>query len=340
MKNIKNNRGFTIVEVTVVVLIIGILASVIVVGYGAWRKNVITGVVKSDLTQAVAAMESHRNFNNGYPETIPRSFVASEYITVTGGGSASGKSFCINASSIESPDIVFNVTHENKTPQPGTCVLKNDQSPTETIFVANGTWTKPSGAKKVDVLVIGGGGNGGPCGGAGGGVRTATIDASTVPETVTVSVATAGSGASSSFGALVVAGGGQAGAGCSAVGGSGGGTSSVYGNGANGGNAGEAGITGGGGWGGTFHLAGADGAIGTYGGGGGGGGSFEFCSMAGKGASVGGSDGITGCTSDGRGGGGGDGGGYGGGGGGNGEGSLDPPGNGAPGVVKVTVSYN
>jgi hypothetical protein len=78
------------------------------------------------------------------------------------------------------------------------------------IFTTNGTWTKPTGAKVVEVYCIGGGGGGGsgcssPSGigagggaGGGGGARTfVTIDAGFLGETETVLVATGVAGGAS-----------------------------------------------------------------------------------------------------------------------------------------------
>ncbi len=62
--------GFTIVELVVVISVIGILASMTVVGYGAWQKNLAYDVVQSDLLQARAALEAHNNFKNSYPHNL------------------------------------------------------------------------------------------------------------------------------------------------------------------------------------------------------------------------------------------------------------------------------
>ena len=105
------------------------------------------------------------------------------------------------------------------------------------VFTSNGTWTKPDGAKVVEVFAIGGGGGGGKGksgaegtkrnGGGGGGTGGAVIgqfDATGLTSTVAVTVGTGGAGATtdgafaaggnggnSSFGSYVQAGGGNGG---------------------------------------------------------------------------------------------------------------------------------
>lgn len=123
------------------------------------------------------------------------------------------------------------------------------------VFTTSGTWTKPSGAKSVNILCIGGGGGGGSGrrattasgtvivggggGAAGGGWTNRTVSASLLGTTETVTVGTGGAGGaaqttndsngnsgtlggSSSFGTWIFAAGGVQGSGGNNVGGSGG----------------------------------------------------------------------------------------------------------------------
>ncbi len=64
----KHHAAFTIVELAVVILIIGILASVGYFGFNSWRERVAKSELTSDLNGVYAAMESARNWGSGYPD--------------------------------------------------------------------------------------------------------------------------------------------------------------------------------------------------------------------------------------------------------------------------------
>jgi hypothetical protein len=129
----------------------------------------------------------------------------------------------------------------------GTLALTSSLTDTQ-IFTANGTWTKPAGAKLVHYLLIGGGGGGGAGrrnaagnslggggGGAGGGLTTNFVNAAFLGSTETITIGAGGAGAAdsadntngangtaggdSSIGSSIIAKGGNAGAGGSAFGG-------------------------------------------------------------------------------------------------------------------------
>lgn len=102
--------GFTIVELIVVIVAIGILAGVVVIGYGSWQKSLVEDKLKSDLNGAASAMEDSRNFNNDYPDTLPSSFVPSEGVTMS--MKSGGGTYCIEAKDSENPEIIFSKKSE------------------------------------------------------------------------------------------------------------------------------------------------------------------------------------------------------------------------------------
>lgn len=120
--NQRKFRGFTIVELMVVISVIGILSGIVVVSYNGWREKTNTTLVKSDLKSVATAMENYRNFNAGYPATIPTTMKPSEGVTLSyGGGGAT--TYCVTATSIDSPEIIYHIDKAatGTEPQEGAC---------------------------------------------------------------------------------------------------------------------------------------------------------------------------------------------------------------------------
>ncbi len=113
------SRGFTIVELLIVIVVIGILATISVFAFGNWRERVATNEVKSDLKGVQTAMESARNFSNQYPLTQPSTFSASNGVTL--GYTSNGTTYCVDARSKSRTNIVYRVTDAIKEPQAGNC---------------------------------------------------------------------------------------------------------------------------------------------------------------------------------------------------------------------------
>lgn len=115
------SRGFTIVELTIVIIVIGILAGISVIGYGKWRESIAQKEVQSDLQMAAAAMENAKNFGTGYPDEIPETFKGSSNVSVSY-YSGDNSSYCIDGVSVPNPSVHYFVdTTKGKGPIFGTC---------------------------------------------------------------------------------------------------------------------------------------------------------------------------------------------------------------------------
>jgi prepilin-type N-terminal cleavage/methylation domain-containing protein len=121
-----HKRGFTIVELLVVIAVIAILAAISIVSYGAWKKQAATAQVKSDLNAVAAAMESARTFNNAYPTTLPGTVAPSKDVSLSSGVIGDGLIYCVDGTSSQDATILYYVdsTVSDKGAQVGTCASR------------------------------------------------------------------------------------------------------------------------------------------------------------------------------------------------------------------------
>lgn len=64
-------KGFTIVEIIVVVVVIGILASIVIVGYNGIQNNAYDTAVRSDLEGAASQFEAYRTQQSNIDQEFP-----------------------------------------------------------------------------------------------------------------------------------------------------------------------------------------------------------------------------------------------------------------------------
>lgn len=119
IKDDRNNRrtkGFTIVELVVSIVVIGLLATISLMGYGGWKDSVLMSKLKSDIRGAASAMENGRNFSSSgeYSTSIPSTFHASSGVTMWGGANFSDRTiYCLEAQSQENTDLTIHVLSSN-----------------------------------------------------------------------------------------------------------------------------------------------------------------------------------------------------------------------------------
>lgn len=128
-----HTSGFTLVELILVIVVIGILAAITIVGFGSWRTRTAETEVKSDASNLQAGMEDARNRSNTYPvftvgtkfdgtNTTKDIFSQSKYVEAT---YREGNStyFCIDvqSKSITTVQMFLDIRGGNTTPQKGSC---------------------------------------------------------------------------------------------------------------------------------------------------------------------------------------------------------------------------
>lgn len=151
-------KGFTVVELLVIIVVIGLLAGLSIISYGSWRTRIAATSVKTDLNSVATAMKSELNFKNAYPSGLPSSFTSSEDVTVTwayGGAN----SFCINGVSESDGNVKFYIQATGSVingPLEGACSGGAPASPSPSAVALSSsaievTWSPVSGATGYEV---------------------------------------------------------------------------------------------------------------------------------------------------------------------------------------------
>ena len=178
--------GFTIVELIVVIVIIGILATITIVSYTGISKQAVVASIKSDLRSAAQQIKLFQFNNTDYPTSLDctppidinsiclksspgNSYDAAAYASSVN-NSNSFKVFSLTATnaSLNSSYVVTNSSAPVEVPPAPPPVLATGGTITNVggrnihTFTSNGTFTITNGGN-VDISIIGaGGGAGGP----------------------------------------------------------------------------------------------------------------------------------------------------------------------------------
>ncbi len=138
VESIRNKRkttyaAFTVAELILIIVVIGILMALAVIGLGAWQARVARTAIKSDIAHLQASMQDVRNRTNAYPVfpggtkfvgggVASSVFVQSEDVEITY-VSGNTTDYCVNAQSLKvsSVQMYLNTAGGNATAQDGTC---------------------------------------------------------------------------------------------------------------------------------------------------------------------------------------------------------------------------
>jgi len=66
----KSNKGFTLIELMIVIAIIGILAAIAIPQFSAYRVRAFNAAANSDIRNGRTALEAYYADNQGYPPSI------------------------------------------------------------------------------------------------------------------------------------------------------------------------------------------------------------------------------------------------------------------------------
>ena len=231
-KSLKQS-GFTIVELLVVIVVIGVLAAITIVSYAGISQRAAVASLQSDLSNYSRKLEIYRvEHSDNYPDDpVTAGIPAGSYSGYTKNNDVNPKTFTITATkSAAGGAIIYKVSNDSSPVAVVTSYATGGNTITDAgnyrihTFTSSGTFTVNTGISSVQVLVVGGGGGGSENstggfgnGGAGGTViYNANYAVSLGAITVTVGAGGAGSannvnpnpGGNSVFGTITATGGG------------------------------------------------------------------------------------------------------------------------------------
>jgi len=104
-------NGFTIVELLVVIVVIGILAAVITVAYNGIQKNATGALMKETVQSAGTKMKLANASTESYPTTLPSDLKSPAGIGLALTVVGTTSEFCINVTSQKYTDLQWHVDH-------------------------------------------------------------------------------------------------------------------------------------------------------------------------------------------------------------------------------------
>lgn len=120
---IYQSKGFTIVELLIVIVVIGILAAITIVSYNGLQNRARVAAATSDLSSAARIMAIHDAQNGRYPSTLTEANEGSG-VKASGGTSyqytvaADGSTYCLTATNGTSS---YKISHDATSPTQGGC---------------------------------------------------------------------------------------------------------------------------------------------------------------------------------------------------------------------------
>jgi prepilin-type N-terminal cleavage/methylation domain-containing protein len=116
----QNSRGFTVVELLIVIVLIVILTTITIFAFGDWRQRTAKTEVVNALRSASSAMKSDKNFGAGYPTSLSTNFLQQSGVTVTY-MSGSVTAYCLRGASSAVPSVVYYVSNTATEPSTTAC---------------------------------------------------------------------------------------------------------------------------------------------------------------------------------------------------------------------------
>lgn len=119
-----SSTGFTIVELLIVIVVIGILATIIIVAYGSVQQNAAESVLRNDLRNAASELNLYSVKNGGYPSDTAsandgQGLSKSEGVTYQ--YTSDGSTYCLSATHAVTGTPGFHVESDDEVVEEGVC---------------------------------------------------------------------------------------------------------------------------------------------------------------------------------------------------------------------------
>lgn len=200
------SNGFTIVELLVVIIVIGILTAISVLSYSNITQRATVATLQTNLENASKKLAMHLAEFDAYPETLASIGITDSFRYVKD-NNVTPKTYSLYASK---DNIDYFMTNSSK-PAPVTQIVANSTGVVTNVgdyqihtFNSSGTFSVSSGDDAFELLVVAGGGGGGSSisGGTGGGGAGGLIyyDSFKTPQNDLITITVGAGGAAGAFG--------------------------------------------------------------------------------------------------------------------------------------------
>lgn len=115
----QTKRGFTIVELLVVIVVIGILATIIIVAYSGIQERAIIATIQSDLKNSATKLEMYKQTDDVYPANTTIANLKNSQNIDYDIYNHTDNSYCLQASK---NNIIYHITSEKQIPTYGLCI--------------------------------------------------------------------------------------------------------------------------------------------------------------------------------------------------------------------------